>query len=283
MSQNRAATITVDTANPSQEVSPHLFGVFFEEINYAGVGGLYPEKIQNRAFMDKRTPPSWPAAEVARTAGRFGNAIELNGQTRTAKVALPEGIAKDLTDFTVAAWIRPTNGEPFTKVFDFGSDLTGILFYNTSGQHMSLSLASPFYISPDAGPGPSYVISVDGKKEELHAPDPVPLGEWSHVAVTQTVGTARLYVNGVVVAMVQTSIRPRPVATETITSGNSRRMPNTATRMPTVRNSFCQNSFQWRSTEALTTALSNDSDTSITPSTPVIHSACSMPLVPPWV
>ncbi len=193
------STITV-AAQPSHEVSPLLFGVFLEEINYAGVGGIYPEKIQNRAFMDRRTPPAWPAAEVARARGRVGNGIELNGQTRTAKVALPKGIAKDLTDFTIAAWIRPTKVEPFTKVFDFGSDLTGILFYNTSGQHMSISLASPFYISPDAGPGPSYVILLDGKKEELHAPHAVPLDEWSHIAVTQTGGTARLYVNGVVVA-----------------------------------------------------------------------------------
>ncbi|MNY75655.1 hypothetical protein D3C86_2149970 [compost metagenome] len=58
-------------------------------------------------------------------------------------------------------------------------------------------------------------------------------------------------------------------------------MPNTATRIPTVRNSFCQNAFQSRSTAALTTALSKDSDTSITPSTAVIHSAVSMPLTPP--
>ena len=60
-------------------------------------------------------------------------------------------------------------------------------------------------------------------------------------------------------------------------------MPKTATRIPTVRNSFCQNSFQWRKTEALTTALSNDSDTSMTPSTPVIHSAWIMPAMPPWL
>jgi len=81
--------------------------------------------------------------------------------------------------------------------------------------------------------------------------------------------------------MFQTSTSPRPVATETITSGNSRRMPNTATRMPTVRNSLRQNSFQCRSTEAFTTALSKDSDTSSTPSTAVIHSADNMPGTPP--
>ena len=81
----------------------------------------------------------------------------------------------------------------------------------------------------------------------------------------------RAYSSGVLMAMCQTSTRPRPVATDTISSGNSRRMPNTATRMPTVRNSLRQNAFQLRSTEALTTALSKDSDTSSTPSTAAIH------------
>jgi alpha-L-arabinofuranosidase len=194
------AMITVDVMSPAHEVSPHLFGVFFEEINYAGVGGLYAEKIQNRAFMDRRTPPTWPAPLVTRCEGRFGKGISLNGQTSTTKVALPEGIANGLTDFTIAAWVRPTTIQPFNKVFDFGSDLTGIFFYNTSGAHMSMALASPFYISPLAGPGPSYVISIDGKKEELHSPDPLPLGEWSHLAITQSGAIGRLYVNGRVAA-----------------------------------------------------------------------------------
>jgi hypothetical protein len=54
--------LTVDTASPGHAVSPDLFGVFFEEINYAGVGGLYAELIRNRAFMDpasSSSPPRW--------------------------------------------------------------------------------------------------------------------------------------------------------------------------------------------------------------------------------
>lgn len=34
----------------SKEISPLLFGVFFEDINYAADGGLYAELIQNRSF-----------------------------------------------------------------------------------------------------------------------------------------------------------------------------------------------------------------------------------------
>ena len=42
-------------------------------------------------------------------------------------------------------------------------------------------------------------------------------------------------------------------------------MPKTAIRMPTVRNIFCQKSFIRSRIVALTTALSNDSETSRMP------------------
>ncbi len=31
-------------------ISPDLFGLFFEDINYAADGGLYAELVQNRSF-----------------------------------------------------------------------------------------------------------------------------------------------------------------------------------------------------------------------------------------
>jgi alpha-N-arabinofuranosidase len=33
-----------------KKISPDLFGLFFEDINYAADGGLYAELIQNRSF-----------------------------------------------------------------------------------------------------------------------------------------------------------------------------------------------------------------------------------------
>lgn len=35
---------------PTVKVSPHLFGIFFEDINYGADGGLYAELVQNRDF-----------------------------------------------------------------------------------------------------------------------------------------------------------------------------------------------------------------------------------------
>ncbi|MBK7870498.1 MAG: carbohydrate binding domain-containing protein [Saprospiraceae bacterium] len=38
------------STNPAKKISPHLFGLFFEDINYAADGGLYAEMVQNRSF-----------------------------------------------------------------------------------------------------------------------------------------------------------------------------------------------------------------------------------------
>lgn len=42
--------IHIDTQNPTVTLSPHLYGLFFEDINYAADGGLYAELVQNRSF-----------------------------------------------------------------------------------------------------------------------------------------------------------------------------------------------------------------------------------------
>ncbi len=49
--------ITVNPDKPGVKVSPTLYGIFFEEINRAGEGGIYAEMIQNRSFEDNRNNP----------------------------------------------------------------------------------------------------------------------------------------------------------------------------------------------------------------------------------
>ncbi|KAG4071576.1 hypothetical protein HA402_011730 [Bradysia odoriphaga] len=44
------ATLKVHLHNPAHEISPHLFGIFLEEINHGLDGGLHAELIQNRAL-----------------------------------------------------------------------------------------------------------------------------------------------------------------------------------------------------------------------------------------
>ncbi len=42
----------VHVDQPGTKISPVLYGIFFEEINRAGDGGIYAEMIQNRSFED---------------------------------------------------------------------------------------------------------------------------------------------------------------------------------------------------------------------------------------
>jgi hypothetical protein len=50
------ASVHID-ATRSQPVSPELYGIFFEDINYGGEGGIYAELIRNRFFEENISPP----------------------------------------------------------------------------------------------------------------------------------------------------------------------------------------------------------------------------------
>jgi len=58
------ATLRVFPTELGITVSPSLYGVFFEEINFAGDGGLHAELLRNRGFEEGtsgQTPPFWKA------------------------------------------------------------------------------------------------------------------------------------------------------------------------------------------------------------------------------
>ena len=116
-------TITVRPAAAGPAIDDAMYGVFFEDINFAADGGLYPELVRNRSFefapADNRSytgltgwTPS--AAGVATTVDDAGR---LNERNRTyLKLALPGGVTNagfnnglavrqgDIYDFSV--WAR---------------------------------------------------------------------------------------------------------------------------------------------------------------------------------
>jgi len=54
-----SASLTVHADRPGPKISPSLYGIFFEEINHAGDGGLYAELIRNRSFEESSQPVHW--------------------------------------------------------------------------------------------------------------------------------------------------------------------------------------------------------------------------------
>ena len=56
---NPKASLIIHADKEGPRISPTLYGIFFEEINHAGDGGLYAELIRNRSFEEAATPVHW--------------------------------------------------------------------------------------------------------------------------------------------------------------------------------------------------------------------------------
>jgi len=57
--QKKPLVISVDAAHPGAAISPSMYGVFFEDINFGADGGLYPELVKNRSFEFQEPLTGW--------------------------------------------------------------------------------------------------------------------------------------------------------------------------------------------------------------------------------
>ena len=65
------AQVTVDADKPGPAIPPTLFGIFFEDINFAADGGLYPEKVKNRSFEFPEALMGWKKSAAVDAQGDF--------------------------------------------------------------------------------------------------------------------------------------------------------------------------------------------------------------------
>lgn len=54
-------TLIIDLSEPGAEISPSMYGIFFEEINHAGDGGLLAEMVENMSFEELEMPAGYHA------------------------------------------------------------------------------------------------------------------------------------------------------------------------------------------------------------------------------
>lgn len=66
-----AYQIDIDAGNPEHEISPTMYGLFYEDINYAADGGLYGELLQNRSFEFANSIFSWTKEEFGDGTGNI--------------------------------------------------------------------------------------------------------------------------------------------------------------------------------------------------------------------
>jgi alpha-L-arabinofuranosidase len=84
------ATITIQASQPGVVISSNLFGIFFEEINSAGEGGIYAELVRNRSFEDSSNSlPNWSLVTSGSAAGQIAlNTSQPMSATNTQSLAL---------------------------------------------------------------------------------------------------------------------------------------------------------------------------------------------------
>ncbi|MFC4006137.1 LamG-like jellyroll fold domain-containing protein [Nonomuraea purpurea] len=113
------------------------------------------------------------------TTGKHGKALSFNGTT--SWVTVPHAESLRMTDtLTLSAWVRPTAADGYRTVLMKENDYDGsYTLYSSSGA--SLPMGS---------------VELADAPRGVRGDDPLPLNQWSHLALTYDGSIATLYVNG---------------------------------------------------------------------------------------
>jgi alpha-N-arabinofuranosidase len=103
----QAAVLTIDAGKAGAKVSPTLYGLMTEEINYSYEGGLYGELVQDRTFLNMRDTVNW--IPVAQGTARGTLAQDRTTGPSTAlpaslKIAVEQADAKDAYGLRNGGW-----------------------------------------------------------------------------------------------------------------------------------------------------------------------------------
>jgi len=69
LGQGNPVQLTVKAGQPGAKISPTLYGIFFEDINFGADGGLYAELVKNRAFEFPTALMAWNEVKQGSAAG----------------------------------------------------------------------------------------------------------------------------------------------------------------------------------------------------------------------
>lgn len=176
-------TVTVQADAPGKPISPDLFGIFFEDINYAADGGLYAEQVQNRSF------------EYSANDAENWNAL-------TSWQLVQHGEGRGSVTVETASPLNARN--PHYAVVTVEKGGAGVGLQNEGFDGIVLKAGDKYDLSlfarQLAGPGGPLSVRLESQAGVLlgEATLPRPAGDWEKYTATikarQTVADARLVV-----------------------------------------------------------------------------------------
>jgi len=104
----QAAVLTIDAGNAVAKVSPTLYGLMTEEINYSYEGGLYGELVQDRTFLSSRSDTqNWvpvPQGTARGTVARDTTTGPSTALPASLKITVEQADAKDAYGLRNGGW-----------------------------------------------------------------------------------------------------------------------------------------------------------------------------------
>ena len=105
--QAQAATLTISTDKAGAKVSPTLYGLMTEEINYSYEGGLYGELVQDRTFLNVRDTVNWIPVEEGTARGAIARDTTTGPSAAlpaSLKMTVEQADAKDAYGLRNGGW-----------------------------------------------------------------------------------------------------------------------------------------------------------------------------------
>jgi hypothetical protein len=117
------------------------------------------------------------------STGVVGKALALS-PTDKAYVSLPKGLVSSLSEVTLATWVKLKSSAAFQRIFDLGLDTSNFMYLVNAGSNGVVR----------------FRIATTTKNQVLEGATAVPVGKWTHVAVTLGDNGVSVYLDGTQVA-----------------------------------------------------------------------------------